>query len=275
MSKPTIFLNQSSLSDLFTIVFVFVDDYFIALEREGVCYLPKLENQKGSYSEIMTISLVGELLKQRYAGDWFEFVKAEYSQLFPDLPDRSRFYRIQNNLERIFADFALRFPAQLVHELSTYVIDSKAVPICEGVRWKRPRAMTEASSGYSSMGMFYGFKLHGIVDEAGLFCRFMIAPAHLADQEAARGLLTGTEAFVLGDKNYHACGVYAQPRKNFKHPKPWSNAFSWVRKTIETVFSSLVRCRNLALVQLNSARSVRAAVCRKIAAHNLAWFLSY
>jgi len=162
MSKPTIFLNQSSLSDLFTMVFVFVDDYFIALEREGVCCLPKLENQKGSYSEIMTISLVGELLKQRYAGDWFEFVKAEYSQLFPDLPDRSRFYRIQNNLERIFADFALRFPAQLVHELSTYVIDSKAVPIvldkaappgpvrCKGVRWKRPRAMTEASSGYSS-----------------------------------------------------------------------------------------------------------------------------
>jgi len=32
--------------------------------------------------------------------------------------------------------------------------------------------MTEARSGYSSMGMFYGFKLHAIVDERGLICRF-------------------------------------------------------------------------------------------------------
>jgi hypothetical protein len=273
MSKTTIFLNQSTLSDLFTIVFVFVDDYLIALEREGICQLPKMDKQKGSYSEMMTIALVGELLKQRYLGDWFDFVKIEYRQLFPSLPDRTRFYRIQNNLERIYADFALRFPAQLVGELDSYIIDSKALAICKGARWSRPRAMSEGSSGYSSMGMFYGFKLHAVVNEQGLFCCFLIASAPVSDQEAARALLAANEAFVLGDKNYHGCGVYAQPKENFKHPKPWSSAFAWVRKTIETVFSSLVRSRNLALVQLNSFRSVRATVCRKIAAHNLAWFL--
>jgi hypothetical protein len=93
MPRSTIFLSQSTLTDLFTLVFVFVDDYFIRLESEGICQLPKLENQQGSYtqwalrSEIMTISLVGELLKQRYIGDWFDFVKIEYRQLFPKLPD--------------------------------------------------------------------------------------------------------------------------------------------------------------------------------------------
>ena len=97
MSKPTIFQEQHTLSDLFLIVFVFVDDYLIALEREGLCALAKMENQKGSYtqralrSELMTISLVGELMKQRYPGDWFEFVKVEYAHLFPLLPDGTRF----------------------------------------------------------------------------------------------------------------------------------------------------------------------------------------
>jgi|FLYL01.1.fsa_nt_gi transposase len=273
MSKPTIFLNQSTLTDLFTIVFVFVDDYLIALEREGVCSLPKLANQKGSYSELMTIALVGELLKQRYVGDWFAFVKSEYAQLFPVLPDVTRFYRIQNNLERIYADFALRFAATLGTDLVSYVIDSKALPICKGARGKRPRAMTEASSGYSSMGMFYGFKLHAIVDQAGRICRFLLAPAHVSDQEAARTLLAATDALVLGDKNYHGCGVYAQPKANFTHPKPWSSACDWLRKTIEHVFSSLVRSRNLTLGQLNSFRAIRATVCRKIAAHNLTYFL--
>lgn len=274
MSKPTIFHEQDTLSDLFLVVFVLVDDYLIALEREGLCQLPSMENQKGSYSEIMTISLVGDLMKQRYPGDWFELVKVEYAHLFPDLPDRTRFYRIQNNLERIYADFALRFAPRVCLDLETYVIDSKPIPVCKGKRYKRPRAMTEADSGYSSMDMFYGFKLHAVITERGVFADFLIAPANVSDQAAARALMAGRQAFVLGDKNYQGTAVYAQPKDNFKHPKPWHHAFSWVRKTIETVFSSLVRSRNLALGQLNSFRSVRASVCRKLAAHNLAWFLT-
>ena len=98
ISKLTIFLNQDTLTDLFTLVYVFVDDYLVAAQREGIFALPKAENQKGSYSEIMTIALVGELLKQCYSGDWFELVKSEYWQLFPELPDKTRYYRIQNNL---------------------------------------------------------------------------------------------------------------------------------------------------------------------------------
>jgi transposase len=273
MSKTTIFLNQDSLTDLFTLVFVLVDDYLIVAQREAVFELPKAQNQKGSYSELMTIALVGELLKQRYNGNWFEFVKVEYRQLFPELPDKTRFYRIQNHLERIYADFALRFPPCVITELSSYVIDSKALPICKGVRWTRPRKMTEATSGRASLGKFFGFKLHAVTDPQGCICRFAIVPAHEADPTVARALLQETSAFVLGDKAYQGCGVYAQPKDNFLKPRLWSSAFAWVRKTIETVFSSLTRSRNLTLVQLNSFRSIRTAVCRKIAAHNLAYFL--
>ncbi len=75
-----------NLTELFTLVYVFVDDYLLAAQRAGLCELPKSHNQKGSYSELMTIGLVGELLKQRYSGDWFEFVKSEYRALFPELP---------------------------------------------------------------------------------------------------------------------------------------------------------------------------------------------
>ncbi len=107
--------------------------------------------------------------------------------------------------------------------------------------------MTEACSGYSSVGMFYGFKLHAVITEQGVFADFLIAPANVSDQAAATALMAGRHAFVLGDKNYQGTAVYAQPKDNFKQPKPWHHAFSWVRKTIETVFSSRVRTRNLAL----------------------------
>lgn len=65
-------------------------------------------------------------------------------------------------------------------------------------------------------------------------------------------------------------GIYAQPKANALHPHPWSSWLGQARKLIETPFSSLIRTRNIALGQLNSSWSVRAKVCRKIAAHNLA-----
>lgn len=119
---------------------------------------PVMDNQKGSYAELMTIALVGELRSQGHVGDWFDAVKVEYATLFPELPHRTRYYRVLKRLERIFADFALRFAgADTLH-----VIDSKPLPICKGVRWKRPRAMTEATSGRDGLGWFHGFKLHAV-----------------------------------------------------------------------------------------------------------------
>lgn len=113
--------------------------------------------QEGNYSEVRTISLVGEWLKQRFVGDWFTFVQVGYAELFPVLPDYTRYHRILKNPERIFADLTLRF-ADFAPDF--YVIDSLPLPICKGGRWKRPRARTEAARGRYSLGKVYGFKLY-------------------------------------------------------------------------------------------------------------------
>ena len=231
----------------------------------------------------MTIALVGELRSQHHVGDWFDLVKVEYRALFPELPHRRRYYRVLKHLERIFADFALRFSGGD----TLHVIDSKPLPIvldktapsgpvrCKGVRWKRSRAMTEATSGRGSLGPFYGFKLHAVTDQQGLICRFAVVPAHEHDVTVARLLLADTPALVIGDKGYLGSSVYAQPKDNARHPRVWTSALAWLRKSIESVFSSLLRSRHILAGQLNSFSSIRASVCRKIAAHNLAWFLTH
>ena len=160
----------------------------------------------------MTIALVGELRSQDHIGDWFDFIKVEYKALFPVLPHRTRYYRVLKQLERIFA---LRFSAGD----TLHVIDSKPLPICKGVRWKRPRAMTEATSGRGSLGPFYGFKLHAVINQQGVICRFAVAPANEHDATVAKCLLAGTDALVIGDKGYAGCQVYAQPKDNERHPK--------------------------------------------------------
>ena len=270
-------LSQDTVEDLFTLVYVYIDDYLKAAARSGLFTLPNEPHQKGTYAEIMTIGLVGDLLGAASQQKWVAQVRFTYRALFPCLPDRTRYLRIQLNLERIYADLALRLPHP--DDDTVYVIDSKPLPICGGARYRRPRVMSEAASGrgghagYSEKGRFYGFKLHGVIDDHGMIVRFAITPANVSDPPMARALLNGGEAImVMGDRGYQGCGVYAQPKCNALQPRPSWSVMRWVRKTIETVFSRLDRSFHLMLPQLNSFRSICAHVCRKIAAHNLALF---
>jgi hypothetical protein len=266
-------LTRQSVTEIFTVVYVLVDDYIQSATKLGRFNLPRKRNQKASYSELLTIILVGEMLQQANQGLWYLLVCREYRELFPDLPDISRFYRIQRNFERIYADLALL----LTQHNGVYLIDSKPLPICQGIRFGRTRQMTEAASGKGGASrFFYGFKLHAVTNTAGYICRFAIVAANQNDATVARHLLDeryDALHLVIGDKGYQGIGSYTPPKANAKVPGYWSGFFAQARKMVESVFSSLVRCRHLVLQQLNSFWSIRASVCRKIAAHNLILFL--
>lgn len=252
-------------------VYVLLDDYLKASEQAAIFKLPSSAKQKGSYAELMSIALVGDLLNQADTGLWFCLVKKEYKDLYPELPSESRYYRIMNNLERIWADFAL-FMASNSQGL-TYSIDSKPLPVCKFKRHNRPRAMPEATVGFSTQGAVYGFKLHAVKADKGFITKFAITAAHEADVTVARVLLDEQErSITLGDKAYIGCGIYTPPKTNALNPSIWTKLMDAARKTIESVFSSFTRTKHLVLGQRNSFRSIRAYTCRKIAAHNFACF---
>ena len=243
--RITDFLSRTSVTELFTVVFMIVDDYFKASINNGRFKLPEKPNQKGSYSELFTIILVGELLQQKNQGLWYTLVKKEYQALFPVLPDLSRFYRIQRNFERIYADFALL----IAQHDGGYVIDSKPLAICKGGRHARERLMTEAVAGRGGAArFFYGFKLHAVTTLSSYICRFGIVPAHEHDATVAKALLDERYddfSSILGDKAYTGLGIFTPPKSNAKETTFWSGFFAKARKAIESVFSSLTRSFNL------------------------------
>ena len=275
MSSTRQLLQQHTLADLFTIVYVITDDYLKSSLEAQRFTLPNSSNQKGSYAELMTIALVGEVLHQSHAGTWFQLVKNEFSSLFPVLPDLTRYYRITRNLERVWADLALCL-ANNADEFTTYSMDSKPMPICKLKRARFPRAMTEAAKGFSTSGGVHGFKLHAVVNNAQAICRFAIVPANEADVSVARCLVNEHEddlSLILGDKAYIGMGIFTPSKRNARKPQLWTKLMDSARKLIETVFSSLTRAKHLVLGQLNSFWSVRSSACRKIAAHNLGLWL--
>ncbi len=140
-------------------------------------------------------------------------VKQEYQTLFPSLPELSRFYRVQRNFERTYADLALL----IAEHDGVYLIDSQ-LPICKGVRYTRDRLLSEADSGRGgATKKFYGFRLHAICTGIESICRFGIAPANEHDITVARCLLD--ERYddlhsLIGDKAYLGLGIYTPPKQN-------------------------------------------------------------
>jgi hypothetical protein len=252
---------QRSLDELFLHVYVHIDDWLEAYQAQ----LPKHPGQKASISELLTIAVVGELLAQPFESTWYWLVQQRFGDLFPSLPEYSRYHRVLRNAEPLLAGLAL----SVVGQSQLHLIDSKPLPIAKGKRaqWAK---LPEAARGFSTMEMVFGFKLHALTDEQGLFQKWAFAPANHSDVTLAGELLEGmSEQLVLGDKAYVGSSACTPKRKNTSQESNWQSWMNKARKRIESSFSSLVRSLTLHAAQVKTFASLKTRVNLKIAAFNL------
>ncbi|CAA9274387.1 MAG: Transposase [uncultured Chloroflexia bacterium] len=132
---------QRSLDELFLHVYVYIDDWLEPYQK----HLPRHCKQKASISELLTIAVVGELLAQPFESTWYWLVRQRFSDLFPRLPEYSRYHRVLRNAEPLLAALAL----SVVGQSRLHVIDSKPLPIAKGKRaeWAK---LPEAAKGFST-----------------------------------------------------------------------------------------------------------------------------
>lgn len=253
---------QRSLDELFLHVYVYIDDWL----KPYQAHLPKHSRQKASISELLTIAVVGELLAQPFESTWYWLVQQSFQHLFPNLPEYSRYHRVLRNAEPLLAALAL---SVISKQSQLHLIDSKPLPIAKGKRaeWAK---LPEAAKGFSTMGMVYGFKLHALTNEQGLFEKWAFAPANESDVTLAHALLEGLEQhMVLGDKAYIGSSACTPKRKNMPQKGSWQRWMSKARMRIESSFSSLVRSLTLHAAQVKTFASLKTRVNLKIAAFNL------
>jgi hypothetical protein len=253
---------QRSLDELFLHVYVYIDDWLAPHQAQ----LPQHSKQKASISELLTIAVVGELLAQPFESIWYWLVQQHFGDLFPSLPEYSRYHRVLRNAEPLLAGLAL---SAVAGQSQLHLIDSKPLPIAKGKRasWAK---LPEAAKGFSTMGMVHGFKLHALTDEQGLFKKWAFAPANHSDVTLAGELLEGmSEQLVLGDKAYIGSTACTPKRKNMPQESNWQCWMNRARKRIEASFSSLVRSLTLHAAQVKTFASLKTRVNLKIAAFNL------
>ena len=206
--------------DKITEIFCMADDFCKIYEKfikvNGL--KPKREKTRREYhraprlsdSEVITIMILFHFsgykcLKHFYTG----YVLPHMGHLFPRTVSYNRF----TELERKVVVPLILFLKKCLMGGCTGIsfVDSTALRVCRNQRIHLHKVFKGlAHRGQSSMGWFYGFKLHLICNEKGELLSFMLTPGNVDDRDPLKNtaFLENISGKLVGDKGYISKGLF-------------------------------------------------------------------
>lgn len=218
-----------------------------------------------SLSELMTLVILFHHLRFRqFKRFYLDYVCCYLRAEFPTLPSYSRCIDL---LPRCAAPLAAWFE-QLKGECDGISIaDATALAVCDNKRIARHRVFKAcAARGKTSMGWFYGFKVHAIINSKGELIRLQLTAGNVDDRKPMPDLCQGLVGLLFADKGYIARWLTERlaaqglqlitTLKQNMRPVPrtaFEKAILRRRCLIETVFHEL---KNLCQIEHTRHRSV-------------------
>lgn len=278
----------TTFEDFILLVYTVIDDLYQQFAPVSVSQRRNCQNARLSDSEIITLSVCGEILGIDSENAWYNFVKRNYRHLFPRLCCRTRFNRTRRALlqvtELLRQKLVLTFP---IPESRYSVIDSFPLAVCKFGRARYCRSFRTDGANYgrcpSKKETYYGFKVHALITIDGYITAFEITPASIDDREGLRDFAENDLCFtVLGDKGYTGetllqdmrdKGICLMSLKPSNYKQNWSKEIKQLifrfRRRVETVFSQLSEQFNAERVLAKSFRGLCTRLQNKILGHNL------
>jgi Transposase DDE domain len=189
-----------------TELYSFIDDFCkIYAEYEMKQLLPtnKKRNRATSMSlsEIMTIMV---MYHTSYAKNFKYFYKTCVEYIHKgDFPNALSYNRFVELMPRLFLPFNILLHLLFGEETGTYFMDATAIKVCHNKRRYSNKVFKGlAKHSKSSMGFFYGFKLHLVINEKGEFIALKITKGNVDDRVPVPGLTKSLRGFVYVDKGY-------------------------------------------------------------------------
>ena len=188
-------------------LFVDVDDFCMVFERWlNQQQLGKIKTKSGrkpqlSMSEIMTILIAFHKSHYRnFKHYYIDHVQKYLQAEFPQLVSYNRFIELTPTaLPRLCAYLRSR----LGEVTSISFVDATAIPVCHNRRIERHKVFDGlAKRGKTSMGWFFGFKLHLVVNEQGELISFQLTPGNTDDRKPIPELTKRLFGKLFADKGY-------------------------------------------------------------------------
>ena len=192
--------------------------------------LPNMQEHfqaKLSKSELITLGLLFALkgVSQRA---FYRWLKHNWIELFPNLPERTRLFRRLKTHRQLTEQF-------LAEPTMFGVIDSYGIELCHPIREvHQPNRKRIGKKGFASWKWIVGGKLCVLTNKFGLVTNWQVKTANVSDREFLPMVEAVDEKMiVLADKGFRS--KYNQPN-NLKlcNRGEWND-----RMLIETIFSLL------------------------------------
>ncbi len=160
-------------------------------------------------SEIMTITI-------HFHQSGYRFFKAYYQNYvhehlvgeFPHLVSYSRFVIL---MARALVPWTFYLLSKRGNCTGISFVDSTPLKVCHNKRIERHKVFSGiAARGKTSMGWFYGFKLHLVVNEHGEALSFQLTPGNIDDRKPVPVLFARLFGKVFGDKGYIPKDLFAK-----------------------------------------------------------------
>lgn len=191
----------------FTQLYVDVDDFFKSFEtqlrRHQLADGSRRRRRDGrlSVSEMMTILIAFQTSNYRTFKHFYLYLLVHHRHDFPDLVCYERFVRrIPTTMLPLFAYLVTRCLGPVT---GISFIDSTAIKVCHNKRITRNRVFNGlAEIGKNTMGWFFGFKLHLVINERGDLLAFAFTTGDVDDRKPVESMTRRLWGKLFGDKGY-------------------------------------------------------------------------
>lgn len=244
-----------NVHDIITI-FCQIDDFCNELDEYSAHqFIGEFSHKRGpetrlSLSEIMTLLIGFQTLRFRNFKAFYNFAQEHWKVYFPELVSYQRMVEL---IKLALGPLTLFTQFNSGRRTGIYYVDSSALPVCLLRRQKRHKTFeTIAKFGKTSMGWFFGLKLHLVINDKGQMIAFKITRGSRNDAIEACSMLKVLEGLAFGDKGYLGKKIFEEllagglklitrKRKNMAQDKlsQYEQQLLDQRNLIETVFNHL------------------------------------
>lgn len=196
-------INFDKVTDIFCLVDEFCNN-FDNYTKNFIIGKPSKRPSVMSKSEVITITILFHLSGYRcFKHFYVNYVQEHMKDDFPNTVSYNRFTELMQST--IFPLTMFLKICCLGKCTGISFIDSTPIRVCKNKRIKRNKVFKDiAQVGKSTMGYFYGFKLHIAINDKGEILSFAITQANVDDREPLKNESFLKDIFgkLFGDKGY-------------------------------------------------------------------------
>jgi hypothetical protein len=225
-------------------------------------------------SEILTLLVYFHWSHYRtFTHDYTAYVMAHLPPYFPQLVGYHRFVEL---MPRALVPLCCYLSTRKGRCTGIAFIDSTPLAVCDNHRIATHKVFAGlAKRGKTSMGWFFGFKLHLIVNDEGELLAFRLTPGNVDDRQPVARLAAGLGGQLFGDRGYISQALHdvllgqglellTKIRKNMKNRlrRLWDKLLLRKRALIETINDQL---KNISHMEHTRHRSVTGFMVNLVA----------